>query len=138
MSAANIASLVFFVFSLIAAGTVEFLLKAFAEEAGANRWVFMMVPAWFAVLYSQILYRDAERKVRRLGQFVSRGLLVMVMTWLSIAALTSLTWCHPRDFGRCLGTTLKISGIVGGSPMLLSALSASVLTAALIIRRPPL
>jgi hypothetical protein len=136
MSAATIASLVFFAFSLIAAATVEFLLKAFAEEAGVNRWVFAMVPALLAMLYSLILYQNAERKIRRLGESVSRGILVMLLTWASFSAMTSWTWCQPRDFGRCLGTTLEISGIVGGGPMLLCAMGAGVLTGVLIIRKP--
>ena len=136
MSPATIASLVFFAFSLIAAATVQFLLKTFADEAGVNRWVFAMVPALLAMLYSLILYQNAERKIRRLGESVSRGILVMLLTWASFAAMTSWTWCQPRDFGRCLGTTLEISGIVGGGPMLLCALGAGVLTGVLIIRRP--
>jgi hypothetical protein len=136
MSAATIASLVFFAFSLIAAATVQFLLKTFAEEAGVNRWVFAMVPALLAMLYSLIMYQNAERKIRRLGESVSRGILVMLLTWASFAAMTSWTWCQPRDFGRCLGTTLEISGIVGGGPMLLCALGAGVLTGVLIIRKP--
>jgi hypothetical protein len=137
MSAATIASLVFFVFSLIAADAVEFLLRAFAEEAGVNHWLFAMVPALFAALYSLILYQGAERKIRQLGESVFLGGLVMLLTWLSFAALTSWTWCQPRDFGSCLSKTLLVSGIVGGSPMLLGALCASILTGVLIIRRPP-
>ncbi len=136
MSAATIASLVFFAFSLIAAGTVEFLLKTFAEEAGVNRWVFMMVPSLLAMLYALILYQNAERKIRRLGESVSRGILVMLLTWASFSAMTSWTWCQPRDFASCLSWTLKISGIVGGGPMLLGAMGAGVLTGVLIIRRP--
>lgn len=136
MSPATIASLVFFVFSLIAAAAVEFLLRAFAEEAGVNRWVFAMVPALLAMLYSMIVYQGAERKVRQVGQSVSRGILVMLLTWISFASLITWTWCQPRQFGSCLGTTLMVSGVVGGGPMLLSALGAGVLTGVLIIRRP--
>jgi hypothetical protein len=136
MSAATIASLVFFAFSLIAAATVEFLLKAFAEEAGVNRWVFAMVPALLAMLYSLMLYQRAERKVRRVGESVSRGILVMLLTWVSFAAMTSWTWCQPRDFASCLSKTLLISGVVGGGPMLLGALGAGILSGVLIIRRP--
>jgi hypothetical protein len=51
MSAATIASLVFFAFSLVAAATVEFLLGAFAEQVGVNRWAFSMVPALLEMLY---------------------------------------------------------------------------------------
>jgi hypothetical protein len=136
MSPATIASLVFFVCSMIAAAAVEFLLHAFAEEAGVNRWVFAAVPALFAMLYAMIIYQSAERKIRRVGESVSRGILVMLLTWLSFSALVTWTWCKPHDFGSCLGTTLLVSGMVGGGPMLLSALGGGVLSGVLIIRRP--
>ena len=136
MSAATIASLVFFVFASIAAAAVEFLLRAFAEQAGVNRWVFAMVPALFAMLYSMILFQQAERKVRRVGESVSRGILVMLLTWISFAGLASWFWCPREEFGVCLSHTLILSGMVGGGPMLLSALGAGVLTGVLIIRRP--
>jgi polyferredoxin len=88
------------------------------------------------MLYALILYQNAERKIRRLGESVSRGILVMLLTWASFSAMTSWTWCQPRDFFSCLSTTLKISGIVGGGPMLLCALGAGVLSGVLIIRKP--
>jgi hypothetical protein len=138
MSAANVASLVFFIFSLIAAAAVEFLMKAFAEEAGASRWFFVVAPAWFAALYSQILYWNADRKVRHLSQSVSRAVVVMLLTWVSVAALTTWTWCQPRQFASCLAPTLMVSGVVGALPMLIGALSAGALIAALIIPRPRL
>ncbi len=136
MSAATIASLVFFAFSLIAAAAVEFLLRVFAEGAGVNRWVFAMVPALFAMLYALIVFQSADRKIKRLGESVSRGILVMLMTWASFAALASWTWCQPRQFGSCLSKTLLVSAVVGGGPMLLGALGAGILTGVLIIRRP--
>jgi hypothetical protein len=136
MTPATIASLVFFVFSLIAAAAVEYLLRAFAEEAGVNRWVFAMVPALFAMLYSLIVYQNAQRKIRRVGESVSRAILVMLLTWLSFSALVTWTWCQPRDFGSCLSKTLMVSGAIGGGPMLLGALGAGILTGVLIIRRP--
>src|SRR5438445_13590552 len=105
MSAATIASLVFFVFSLIAAATVEFLMRTFAEEAGVNRWVFAMVPALLAMLYSLMVFQSAERKSRRLRESVCRGILVMLLTWVSFSALTSRTWCQLRDFCYCLVMT---------------------------------
>jgi hypothetical protein len=88
------------------------------------------------MLYSLIVYQDAQRKIRRVGESVSRAILVMLLTWFSFAALTSWTWCQPHDFLSCLSKTLLISGVVGGGPMLLSALGAGILTGVLIIRRP--
>jgi len=136
MSAPTIASLVFFVFASIAATAVEFLLREFAEQAGVNRWVFTMVPALFAMLYAMIMFQQAERKVRRVGESVSRGILVMLLTWVSFAATVSWLWCPREDFLSCLSHTLILSGLIGGGPMLLSALGAGVLTGVLIIRRP--
>jgi hypothetical protein len=139
MSPATIASLVFFVFSLIAAAAVEVLgslLRRFANEVGINQWVFAMVPALFAMLFALFIYQDAQRKIRRLGESVSRGILVMLLTWLSFSALTSWTWCPPREFGACLRNAVIVIGWIGGGPMLFVALGAGILTGVLIIRRP--
>jgi hypothetical protein len=136
MSPATIASFVFFAFSLIAAAAVEYLLRTIAEESGVNRWVFAMVPALFAMLYALIVYQNADRRIKRLGESVSRAILVMLLTWLSFSALTTWTWCQPRAFGSCLSKTLLVSGVIGGGPMLLGALGAGIVTGVLIIRRP--
>jgi len=136
MSPATIASLIFFVFSLVAAGAVELLLRKVAEQAGVNPWIFALVPALLAMLFSLIVYQNAQRKIRRLGESVSRAILVMLLTWVSFAAMISRTWCQPREFGSCMGTTLLASGVVGGGPMLLGALGAGILAGVLIIRRP--
>ncbi len=138
MSAATIASLVFFAFSLVAAATVEFLLGAFAERVGVNRWAFSMVPALLAMLYSLIVYQSAERKIRRLGESMSRGILVMLLTWASFAAMIGWALCqtHKVGFAYSLKTALEVSGLIGGGPMLLCALGAGMLTGVLIIRKP--
>jgi len=139
MSPATIASLVFFVFSLVAASATELfvsLMRTFAEEAGINQWVFATVPALLAMLYALILYQDAQRKVRRVGESVSRGILVMLLTWLSFAALITWTWCQPHDFGSCLRIALVVTAGIGGGQMLLVALGAGILTGVQIIRRP--
>jgi hypothetical protein len=94
----TIASVDFFVFLLIAAAAVEFLLRPFAGKAGVNPCVFAMAPVWFAMPYSHVLYQSAERTIQRLRQIVSRGNLVTLMTRLSFAALANWTWCQPRDF----------------------------------------
>jgi hypothetical protein len=136
MTPATVASLVFFVVSLLAAGAVEFLLRAFAEEAGLNRWIFASVPALFSMLFALILYQNAERKIKKVGESISRAILVMLLTWVSFAALASWTWCQPSDFGSCMSHTLIISGVVGGGPMLIGAIGAGILTGVLIIRKP--
>jgi hypothetical protein len=136
MSAATLASLVFFAFSLAAALAVEFLLTSFAKSVGLDRLVFVMTPALLAMLYALIVYQNAERKIRRVGESVSRGILVMLMTWVSLAALITWAWYKPGEFGSSLGTTLLASGVAGGGPMLLDALGAGILTGVLILRKP--
>jgi hypothetical protein len=122
MTAATIASLVFFAFSLAAAAAVEFLTHL-AEKAEVSRWAFVMVPALLAMLFSLIVYQRAERKIRRVAQSVSRGILTMLMTWVSFAALITWARCEQCDLASDLGSTLQVSGLVGGGPMLLCALN---------------
>jgi hypothetical protein len=50
------------------------------------------------MLFSLIVYQRAERKIRRIGQSVSRGILTMLMTWIALAALITLVRSEPRDF----------------------------------------
>jgi len=135
MSAATIASLVFFAGSFIASGAVE-LLWGIGKEAGVNRLVFVAMPALLAMLYSVAIYQRAERKVQQLGQSISRGILVMLLTWVSFAAM--ITWARfgLRDFGYRLGLMLTASGVLGGGPMLLCALGAGLTTGILVIRMP--
>jgi hypothetical protein len=135
MSTASLASVVFFVFSLIATATVEYLTRAFAEEVGVNRLVFAMVPALLAMLFAMFIFQNADRKIRRLGESVSRGALVMLLTWLSFAMLTSWTWCPPREFGSCLRNAVIVIGWIGGGPMLFAALCAGLVVG--IIVTPP-
>jgi hypothetical protein len=117
----------------IGVAAVVFLLRAFAEEAGMNPWVFAMVPVALAMLYSLIVYQSAQRKIHKPSWFVSRGILMMLLTWVSFAAVTSWTWCQHRDFGSCLGTMLLASAAVGGGPILWGALTACILAGVLII-----
>ncbi|SPE31764.1 membrane hypothetical protein [Burkholderiales bacterium] len=134
ISPAIIASIVFGACGLLAAAGVEFLLRALADEAGVNRWIFIAVPGLFAMLYALVLYQDARRRIKRLGESVSRGILIALMTWFSFSLLATLVWCPQRQFGQCFGHTLLAAGIVGGGPMLAAALVAGILTGVLIIR----
>jgi hypothetical protein len=136
ISPAMIASLVFGACGLLAAAGVEFLLRAFADEAGVNRWIFVAVPGLFAMLYAMVLYQDAGRRIKRLGESVSRGLLIALLTWLSFAFLATWAWCPPRQLGQCFSHTLLASAVVGGGPMLAAALVAGLLTGVMIIRPP--
>jgi hypothetical protein len=134
ISPAVLASLIFGACGLLAAGSVEFLLRSFADEAGINRWVFIAVPGLFAMLFALVLFQDARRRVRKLGEAVSRGILIALLTWFSFSLLASWIWCPSREMGACLGQTLLASGIVGGGPMLAAALLAGVICGMLILR----
>jgi hypothetical protein len=136
ISPATIAALVFGACGLLAAAAVEFLLRSFAEQAGVNRWIFVAVPGLFAMLYAMLLYQDAQKKVRRLGESVSRGILIALLTWGSFSGMATWAWCEPHQLGQCFGNTLLVSGIVGGGPMLAAALLGGILTGVLIIRPP--
>ncbi len=136
ISPAMIASLVFGACGLLAAATIEYILQTFAEEAGVNRLLFAAVPGLFAMLFAMVLYQDARRKIKRLGESVSRGILIALLTWFSFSALASWAWCPPLQVGRCISHTLLATAIVGGGPMLAAALIAGLLTGVIIIRPP--
>lgn len=136
ISPAMIASLVFGACGLLAAAGVEFLLRAFADEAGVNRWIFVAVPGLFAMFFALFLYQDARRKIKRLGESVSRGILIALLTWLAFSLVATWAWCPPHQFGQCFGHTLIASAIVGGGPMLAAALVAGILAGVIIIRPP--
>jgi len=136
ISPAMIAALVFGACGLVAAAALEFLLRQFAEQAGINSWVFIAVPALFAMLYALMLYQDARRKIKRVGQSISRGILIAMLTWFSFSLLASAIWCTSRGFGQCSGHILVAAAVVGGGPMLAAALLAGILTGVVIIRPP--
>ena len=136
ISPSMIASVVFGACGLLAAAGVEFLMRAMADEAGINRWIFVSVPALFAMFFALVFYQDARRKIKRLGESVSRGILIALMTWISFSLLATMVWCSPKQFGQCLGHTLLAAGIVGGGPMLAAALIGGILTGMIIIRPP--
>jgi hypothetical protein len=136
ISPAMIASLVFGACGLLAAAAVEFLLRALADEAGINRWIFVAVPGLFAMLYALMLYQNARRKITKLGESISRGILIALLTWVSFSLLATLVWCPARQLGQCFSHTLVASAIVGGGPMLAAALVAGILTGVMIIRPP--
>ncbi len=136
VSVATQAALVFGACGALAATAVEFLLRSFAEEAGINRWILIAVPGLFAMLYAMALYQDAERRVRRIGESVSRGILIALLTWVSFSVIASWAWCQPGEIGNCLGNTLLVAGIIGGGPMLAAALLGGVLAGVLVIRPP--
>ncbi|MCU0952348.1 MAG: hypothetical protein MUC68_15125, partial [Burkholderiaceae bacterium] len=120
MSVPLFAGFVFGICGALAAGSVEFTLRSFAEEAGLNRIIFVAVPALFAMLFAIVVFQDARAKITRVAQSVSRGILVALLTWAAFSALATFVWCRPENYGSCYGNFLLISGIVGGGPMLIA------------------
>jgi len=136
ISPAMIAGLVFGVCGLLAAAAVEYLLRSFADQAGINRWIFVAVPGLFGMLYALMLFQDGRRRIRQLGQSVSRGILIALLTWISFSTMATMVWCSPRDIGVCFSHLLFATAIVGGGPMLAVALLGGLLAGVLIIRPP--
>lgn len=129
-----IASLVFGACGLLAAAVLEYMLRALADNAGINPWIFVSVPALLAMLFALLLYQDAQRRIRKIGESVSRGILIALLTWMTFSALASWAWCTGREFGACLRNALLASAMVGGGPMLAAALLGGLLAGLLIIR----
>jgi hypothetical protein len=134
ISPAMIASLIFGACGLLAAAALEYLLRALADDAGVNRWIFIAVPALFAMLFALVIYQQAANKITKVTESISRGLLIALLTWLSFSALASWAWCSAHEFGQCLRSTLLATAIVGGGPMLAAAVVAGLLTGVLIVR----
>jgi len=132
MSVPLFAGFVFGICGALAAGSVEFALRAFAEEAGVNRVIFVVVPALFAMLFAIVVYQNARERITRIGQSVTRGILVALLTWASFSALATWTWCLPENYLSCYGNFLLVTGLVGGGPMLIAALAAGALVGWLI------
>jgi hypothetical protein len=88
------------------------------------------------MLFAMVLYQDAQRKVRLMGESISRGILIALLTWVAFSALATWVRCPTRDFGECFSGTLIVSGLIGGGPMLAAALVGGLLTGVLIIRPP--
>ena len=72
---------------------------------------------------------------QRFVRYLARGILVVLLAWVTFAAFTSWTWCRPGDFGSCMDKTLLASGVVGGGPMLLVVLIAGLVAAVVVFRR---
>lgn len=134
LPASIVASVVFGLCGLLAATASEYVLRTFAEEAGMNRLIFISVPGLFAMLFALVLYSDAQSRIRRLGESISRGILIALLTWFFFSILVSWAWCPPGDVGGCLGHTLLATAALGGGPLLGSTLVAGIVVGVIIIR----
>jgi uncharacterized BrkB/YihY/UPF0761 family membrane protein len=132
-----LAALLFGAFGVLAAASTYPVLSRFAGEAGVSEWVFITVPALLAMLFALLVYHRAADRVTRIGQSLSRGLLVAVLTWTGFSALVTWVWCLPQHYAECFRHALLISGALGGGQMLLSALAAAAITGYAIRGRAP-
>ena len=123
-----LAALLFGAFGTLAAASTYPLMTRFAKEAGASEWIFIAVPALLAALFALLVYAGAASRVRSIGQSLSRGLLVAVLTWAGFAALSTWVWCIPTNYGECFRGALMISGALGGGQLLLASLAAAAIT----------
>jgi hypothetical protein len=123
-----LAAAVFAASACAAAASLQHTLAAFATEAGIEPWIFVVVPGLFAALYATLIYgtREAARSSTR--ESLSRGLLVGLLTWPSMAALATAVWFSPESFSGSFSTLLLATAVVGGGPMLLATLAAGALT----------
>jgi hypothetical protein len=128
------AGFVFGIFGMLAAGSVEYTLREFAIEGGVNRFIFVAVPGLFAMMFAMIVYQKADKRISRISQSLSRGILVALLTWVAFSALATWVW-GPSDVLRFFSSALLLSGIIGGGPMLIAALAAGTLVGWLIKRR---
>ena len=132
-----LAALLFGAFGMLAAASTYPLMSRFAREAGQAEWVFIAVPALLATLFALLVYGRAAERVRSIGQSLSRGLLVAILTWVAFSALSTWVWCIPANYGECFRGALMISGALGGGQLLLAALAAAAITGYAIRGRSP-
>ena len=125
LSIPTLAALLFGVFGMLAAASTYPLMSRFATEAVVSEWIFIAVPALLAALFALLVYRGAEGRVRSIGQSLSRGLLVAILTWTGFSAMATWTWCIPVNYGECFRDALMLSGALGGGQLLLAALAAA-------------
>jgi hypothetical protein len=127
LSVPTLAALLFGVFGMLAAASTYPLMSRFATEAVISEWIFIAVPALLAALFALLVYRGAENRVRGIGQSLSRGLLVAILTWAGFSAMATWTWCIPVNYGGCFRDALMLSGVLGGGQLLLAALAAAAI-----------
>ena len=130
-----LAALVFGAFVTLAAASTFPVMSRFAQEAGVSEWVFIAVPALLAMLSALLVYGRAARRVQRMSQSLSRGLLVAILTWAGFSALATWVWCLPQHYVDCFRHTLLISGALGGGQLLLAALAAAAIVGVAIRKR---
>jgi hypothetical protein len=119
---------------VIAKSNMDIVLRAFATEGGVDSTIFGVVPALFAMMFALVLYQNAEQRITTVGQSLSRAILVALLTWIAFSALATWVW-SPADYVGYFSSVLLVAGLLGGGPMLGSALLAGAIVGWLIKQR---
>ncbi len=110
------------------------VLASFASETGIGTLkMVLMVPA-LALVFAPFAYLKARRKVERIGQSISRALLVVLLIWIVFSAWATRQWCLPVDYLPCYSKVVTVTGFLGGGPILLSGLIAGYLMGRIILK----
>src|SRR5512134_2285404 len=129
------AMLVFGICAWLGAGVIEPVMRDFAGEAGMKTWVFVIVPGLLTMLFALIFYRKAATEMAGFDQSLSRALTVAIATWLAVSVLISTLWCPGYRAFACSMNVALVTGIIGGGPLLMSALIAGAIVGLVLKRR---
>ena len=135
MPIAVFAMLVFGICTLLAAGTVEAVMREFAGEVGVSTWIFVVVPALFSMLLALLLYRKAVTEISGIKQSLSRAVAAAIFTWLAVSIYISVLWCPGYRMASCARDVALVTGIIGGGPLLIAAIIAGAIIGVVLKRR---
>lgn len=111
------------------------VIAFFALESGVGMPTMVGIVPFMAGIYACVVYLGALRRVTRMGQSMSRALLVVLLTWTSFSAWAMKLWCLPQDYGVCYSRMLTVSCLLGGGPVLLAGLIAGYIMGRSIAQR---
>jgi hypothetical protein len=120
----------------LAIAFIEPLMRSFAQEAGMSSWLFIAIPGLLAMLFAVLSYLNATTRVTSMDKSISRALLVALATWISVAGLIAWLWCPAHSALRCTSNALMMTGIVGGGPLLVGAMTAGTIVGLVLRYRP--
>lgn len=129
------AMLVFGICTWLGAGVIEPVMRDFAGEAGMKTWVFVIVPGLLTMLFALLFYRKAATEMAGFDEALSRSLTVAIATWLAVTAMISTLWCPGYRAFSCSMNVALVTGIIGGGPLLMSALIAGAIVGLVLKRR---
>ncbi len=111
------------------------VLASFASETGIGTLKMVLMVPGLAMVFAPFAYLSARRKVDRIGQSMSRALLVVLLVWMAFSAWATRQWCLPADYLPCYSKVVTVAGFLGGGPILLSGLIAGYLMGRIILKR---